>query len=107
MSPPEGKIWHRLRFGFGGVEWFSQAIVIGYVADFFCPEKRIVVEVDSSYHVGREKADAKRDADMGKFGIKVLRIQASDINRNISAELMAILRLVEATEDNLWPAQYK
>ncbi len=106
MSPPEGRIWHRLRYEFGDVEWFTQSIVLGYVADFFCPLRRIVVEVDSSFHIGREKEDAERDKAMERYGITVVRIEASDINRNISACLCKILDALSETEDNPWPAKF-
>lgn len=106
MSPPEGKVWKHLKRKFAGVEWYSQAIILGWVADFFCVQKRIVVEVDSSFHIGREAYDAKRDKVMGEHGITILRVQASEINMNVGATLIRILRLVEALPDNPWIDKY-
>ena len=106
MSPPEGKVWHRLRYGLGGVEWHAQAIILGWIADFFCPQKRIVVEVDSSFHRGREKQDRLRDEVMTKHGITVIRVEASDINRNINAVLLTIIKITADLPDNPWPADF-
>ena len=106
MSMPERILWKRLKTGWAGVEWKAQSVILGYIADFFCPLKRIVVEVDSKFHEGREDYDNNRDKAMNEHGITVLRVQAKDININVGVALLAILRVVEKVEDNPWPAAF-
>lgn len=59
----------------------QQRPMLGYVADFYCPACRLVVEVDGKHHLEPEQArlDATRDAAMARAGIGVMRIQARDI----------------------------
>ena len=53
--------------------------MLGWFADFFCPSRRLVVEVDGAYHDTRRDADEVRDQVMGAYGITVLRLKNKDI----------------------------
>ena len=46
--------------------------------DFYCPAKRLAVEVDGGYHLtpARRRADARRDRKLDKAGFRVLRLAA-------------------------------
>jgi very-short-patch-repair endonuclease len=107
LTLPEGMLWKRLKPGFAGESWASQAIIRGFIADFFCERKRIVIEIDSSFHNGREDYDQKRDEIMREHGIVILRVQATEVMKNISAVLAKIKSLVEKTPDNLWEQKIK
>jgi very-short-patch-repair endonuclease len=107
LTLPEGMLWKRLKPGFAGVEWHSQSIILGFIADFFCAQKRIVIEIDSSYHNGREAYDKKRDQIMKDAGITVLRVQAKEVMVNVFAVLAKIQNVVNMTKDNLWENKIK
>ena len=68
-----------------------------YVADFYCHEARLVVEVDGSPHhtpAGKQK-DATRDAWMRSQGIEVLRFggwQVEDETQQVLETIDATLR---------------
>ena len=64
MTEPEFRLWLRLRkHGLGGLKFRRQAAMGPYIADFFCAEKRLIVEIDGSQHfeggwpAGRSAAD--------------------------------------------------
>jgi very-short-patch-repair endonuclease len=106
MTVPELSLWGNLINGFAGVFWIPQAIVVGYIADFFCPEKRIVIEIDSSFHRGRKSYDKMRDTIMSLYGIKVLRFQAKDIIKNKVKVLRKIRRVTLSRPEGIaWPAR--
>jgi very-short-patch-repair endonuclease len=46
-----------------------------FVADFYCDEKKAVIELDGSVHDENPEYDQFRDSEMKEMGIKVLRIQ--------------------------------
>ena len=46
-----------------------------YIADFYCHEHRLIVELDGSSHIGREASDRLRDERLGQIGYHVFRIQ--------------------------------
>lgn len=105
MTVPELSLWGNLINGFAGVHWVPQAIVVGYIADFFCPQKRIVIEIDSSFHRNRKSYDKMRDTIMSLYGIRVLRFQAKDIMKNKVKVLRKIRRAVLSRKDLRWPAR--
>jgi very-short-patch-repair endonuclease len=54
-----------------------------YIADFYCHEKRLVVELDGGIHEKQKKQDKLRDNMIDCLGIKVLRIGNKDVFENI------------------------
>lgn len=86
MTDAELMLWNELRahrlMGLG----FRRQFPIGrYIADFTCPEKKIIVEVDGSQHAEEKQsaADAIRSAELEKDGWTVLRFWNDDILRDI------------------------
>jgi very-short-patch-repair endonuclease len=51
-----------------GVAFRRQYVIGGRIADFAAPSLRLVVEVDGSSHVGRRRADARRDRELARLG---------------------------------------
>ena len=68
-----------------------------YIVDFYIAEKKIVIEVDGRQHLMPEhvEADKKRDGDLSKWGIVVLRYSNNDINYNFQEVADDILRMLE------------
>ena len=55
-----------------------------YIADFYCAELKLVVEVDGKIHDFQKEYDYQRDFVMNKLGLTVLRIrneELTDIDR--------------------------
>jgi very-short-patch-repair endonuclease len=59
-----------------GVTFRRQLRIGRYIVDFAAPARRLVVEVDGSFHVSRRRADARRDAALASAGYRVLRLEA-------------------------------
>ena len=64
---------------------FSRQKVLGkFIADFYSAEAKLVIELDGSQHY--EDRNARKDADRTAFlegyGLKVIRIPNSEVNRN-------------------------
>ena len=63
-----------------------QKILGKYIADFYCAEAKLVIELDGSQHY-EEKAqlnDEKRTLFLENYGLKVLRISNNEINQNFN-----------------------
>jgi very-short-patch-repair endonuclease len=43
-------LWERLRRHSLGVRFFRQYSIEGYVVDFYCPEKRLAIEIEGGIH---------------------------------------------------------
>lgn len=64
---------------------FKRQKAIGkYIVDFYCPEYKIVIEIDGSQHFEDKAviADKQRDAYLKNLGLTVLRYSNYDINHN-------------------------
>jgi very-short-patch-repair endonuclease len=73
-----------------GVVFKRQASIGGYIVDFVAPSARLVVEVDGASHVGRARADARRDRVLGKLGYRVLRLDAELVVRQLPVAVSQI-----------------
>ena len=95
MSPPELKLWALLRRSPGGVRIRRQHPIGPYVADFYCPSAKLVIEIDGLVHDNAAAAacDAARDAYMHGLGLQVLRIRACEALADATAVADSILRL--------------
>ena len=53
----------------------------GYIADFYFPDTKLILEIDGGYHEDFEqrKADIKRTKDLNTEGIKVVRMKNEDV----------------------------
>ncbi len=57
----------------------------GYIADFFIPEIRLIIECDGeAWHKLGNSRDRKRDAVLKKMGYKIIRFRGKEIKLNIN-----------------------
>jgi very-short-patch-repair endonuclease len=50
-----------------------------FIADFYCDEKKVVLELDGSVHEENQEHDKFRDSEMKAMGIIVLRIKNEEL----------------------------
>jgi very-short-patch-repair endonuclease len=89
----EAVLWGHLRARrFYGLKFHRQYSVGRYILDFYCPQKKIAIEVDGSGHMEerQKEYDTIRTEYLEIFGIKVFRVWNSDINTNLDGVLEAI-----------------
>jgi very-short-patch-repair endonuclease len=89
MSLPEVLLWRELRKRPAGLKFRRQQAAGPYVADFFCHEAALVLEIDGESHNrgNQPDRDAERDAYLSRNGFKVLRIPAVDVLSDLDAVL--------------------
>ena len=64
---------------------FSRQMVLGkYIADFYCAEAKLEIELDGSQHyeVCNMEKDAERTAFLEGYGLTVIRIPNNEVNSN-------------------------
>jgi very-short-patch-repair endonuclease len=91
QTPQEIILWSKLRLSQLGFKFRRQHSIGGYVVDFYCPEKKLVIEVDGSQHVENQEYDNKRTEYFSILNIKVLRFWNNDINTNINGVIEKII----------------
>src|SRR5262245_47003511 len=84
-TPAESYLWHSLRKSrLDGKKFRRQHGIGPYIVDFYCPESRVIVELDGEGHTepwGVERDDA-RTRFLSKFGMRVLRFENKEVFRD-------------------------
>jgi len=76
QTPAEALLWDALRSRrLAGLKFRRQHPIGPFVADFCCPERRLIVEVDGGIHDAQFDHDAEREALLITAGYRVLRIR--------------------------------
>src|SRR4051812_20021209 len=77
---PERKLWYE--FLRGSPHKFTRQKPLGrYIADFYCSERRLVIELDGDSHFqdkGQQR-DAMRSAELYARGVRVIRFTNVDV----------------------------
>jgi very-short-patch-repair endonuclease len=94
MTPAEFRLWTKLRNRrLGGLRFRRQMPLESFIVDFYCPERKLVVEIDGSQHFepAGQVADARRDEWLRESGNVVLRFSNRDVTSNLAGVCEAIL----------------
>lgn len=93
MTDVERLLWSRLRRKqLKGLQVYRQRIIGKYIADFYCPSAKLVIELDGGQHYTDEglERDKIRDEYMKEQGLKVLRFSDTDVFKNIDGVMQKI-----------------
>jgi very-short-patch-repair endonuclease len=99
MTGPELRLWSRLRKpGLPGLRFRRQTPIGPFIVDFFCPERRLIVEVDGGQHglAGGVDRDRRRDDWLKARGYTVIRIWNHEVMSNLDGVCETILSAVSA-----------
>ena len=89
QTDAETVLWNRIRNRQIGHKFVRQVPLLGYICDFVCRERRLIVEVDGGQH-NESAADAIRDRRLMDEGYRVLRFWNNDVLGNTEGVLMTI-----------------
>jgi len=67
-----------------------------YVVDFFCPEAKLIVEVDGGQHADDAERDALRTRWLETRGYRVIRFWNNEVLANAEGVLRTILGMLRA-----------
>jgi very-short-patch-repair endonuclease len=82
----EGKKFYRqhpLFYDLTGTETF-------FIADFYCYEEKLIIELDGIYHQYRLKQDEERTKILNLLGVRVIRFTNNEIIKDINTVLNKI-----------------
>jgi len=95
-TEPEKRLWsHLSRSQLGGFKFRRQAVVGSRIADFLCPQHRLVVEIDGHTHLD-PAMDAQRDAELAALGYRTIRYTNTDVMQNVEGVLQHLLSELHA-----------
>ncbi len=98
----EKLLWLQLKKNQLGVRFKRQHPIWMYIADFYCHELKLVIEVDGSIHNVKEimEYDILREEDISSFGIKVIRFRNSEIRTGITTVIERINGIIIELKNN-------
>ena len=93
MTSCEMLLWERIRMRkIEGYKFRRQQPVLNYIADFYCHELKLIIEVDGGSHSSPERAeyDRKRERILNLNGYKIFHLSNKDIETNLNASLQKL-----------------
>ena len=94
MTEEETILWSKIRKRqLHGFKFRRQHPINQFIADFYCHDKKLVIEVDGGYHNEQTQSerDVQRTFELEKLGIKVLRFN----NDEVKNEIERVINLIE------------
>lgn len=82
-TPEEIILWNYLKQSKMGFKFKRQASIGYYIADFYCPLFRYIIELDGSQHVGNKEYDLGRSNFLVSKGCTVRRFWNNQIHKEL------------------------
>jgi very-short-patch-repair endonuclease len=96
-TPAEEKLWEELRANKLGVKFKRQHSIGGYILDFYCAEKKLIIELDGEVHNTKEakEYDEVRDKFFKELGYATVRFS----NKAIEHDRLNVLKILKSQID--------
>lgn len=94
-TPAERVLWSFLRKDQLGLRFRRQAIILGWIVDFYCAKRNLVIEVDGSIHKSRKSEDQFRERKMAEKGFRTIRFT----NDQVLDEPQKVVSVIRAAID--------
>jgi very-short-patch-repair endonuclease len=99
MTIAERKLWHVLRNReLAGIKFKRQVPIGPFIADFYCAEYKLVLEVDGDIHLTRQEYDEERTAYLLGQGLRVIRMDNKYVELSVKQASRLILSEIRKTE---------
>jgi very-short-patch-repair endonuclease len=97
MTKAEEIVWERLCKNKLGVRIRRQHPIYKYIADYYCHELKLVIEIDGEIHLSKEnkESDISRDITLNEFGIQIIRFTNDQVINNLDQIIDEIKTKIE------------
>ena len=93
QTEAEEILWDKLRSRqFMGLKFRRQYGIGEYIADFYCPKRKLVIEVDGEIHesIEAKECDRIRGEYFSSLGIKTIRVKNHEVKGDIEGLLTTL-----------------
>jgi very-short-patch-repair endonuclease len=74
MTPAERKLWQFLSGKkLMNLKFRRQHLIVPFIVDFYCPEKKLIIEVDGGTQIDNQIYDKDREKYLKSKGFRILR----------------------------------
>ncbi len=92
MVKAEIVLWSKLKNGqLNNLKFRRQHGIGNYIVDFYCPELKLILEIDGPTHEFSFEKDKERDVFFGNLNLKIVRFTNDDIYCRLNEVLEKIL----------------
>lgn len=103
LTTPEQLLWEELRSRRLANLKFRRQMPLGpFIADFFCPEAHLVIELDGESHEGKQGYDEWRTKFLQEHNYHVLRLKNEEVIESMENTLQKIVACVD-----VWKKQFE
>ncbi|MBQ8858454.1 MAG: DUF559 domain-containing protein [Clostridia bacterium] len=94
MTSQERHLWYDFLRDYP-IKIYKQRIIADFIADFYCAQARLVIEIDGAYHYTPQgkSYDAARTEILEEYGLHVLRFS----NRDIDEKFGGVCYMIDKT----------
>lgn len=97
MTPQEKILWEELNNNQMGLKFRRQHPIDFYIADFYCHQLKLVIEIDGKIHENQVEYDQKRELHFKGFGIETIRFTNEQVVYEMEDILAEIKRRTHPT----------
>jgi very-short-patch-repair endonuclease len=92
MTKQEQKLWYEF-LRHREYQFHRQKPLIDYIADFYAPAYKLVIEIDGNQHHSNDgkEADQERTKALNSYGLEVIRFRNEEIDNNFEEVCSKIL----------------
>lgn len=95
-TPAENRLWQSLRGNrLNGLHFRRQHVIAGYIVDFYCHARALIIEVDGPIHASQVEADAQREQHLRRRGYRIMRFSNEEVFNHTEMVLAAIRKACE------------
>ncbi len=96
QTNPENVLWYNIRNRhMKKFKFRRQHILRGYIVDFVCLEKNLIIELDGSQHAEQQEYDAIRTRALEEEGFRIIRFWNNEVLFSLRSVLESIYRALE------------
>lgn len=95
----EAALWSALSQDQAPFRFRRQSVILGWIIDFWCPSRRLAVEVDGGYHQTPEQTAADRQRDTvlsARLNIKTIRFSTEQVLTDLDSVIACICSMAQS-----------
>jgi very-short-patch-repair endonuclease len=95
----ENLLWLRIKKrAIMGYQFHRQVPVLNFIADFYCHEIKLIIEIDGDYHLNKKvvEYDQHREFRLTEFGLKFLRFTNDKVQTDMPGVLKSITDWIQS-----------
>lgn len=96
QTSAEEKVWALLRDRqLFGLKFRRQHVIEGFVVDFYCPERKLAIEIDGGVHNRQKEYDLLRQQEIESKFNAVIRVKNEEIVDNCAVLIKRIKEVIQ------------